>query len=139
MKEGNRAFVLQRNPPALVGFDMSTNPLAFGNFPSDILETCASPTFLQSYDAGEGERLFVTCFDAGQVYVFDPSVPRLIQVINAGRGPAGLVFPQQPGSHPVAYVVGFSANDIGVIDLMPGSPTQFHVVQRIGFPSVVPR
>lgn len=139
LPEGNRAFVLQRTPPALVGFDTSTNPLAFGNFPSDVLETCASPTFLQAYDSGEGTRLYVTCFDAGQIYVFDPYVPRLIEVINAGAGPAGLAFPRQLGEHPVAYVVGFSANDIGVIDLMPGSPTQYHVVQRIGFPSVVPR
>jgi DNA-binding beta-propeller fold protein YncE len=141
LPDANRAFVLQRVPPALVGFDTSKDPLAFGNFPSDVLETCAGPTFLQAYDTqeGEGTRLYVTCFDAGQVYVFDPYVPRLIQVINAGRGPAGLAFPSKPAAHPVAYVVGFSANDIGVIDLMAGSPTQYHVVQRIGFPSAVPR
>ena len=87
-------------------------------------------------------RLFVTCFDAGQIYVFDPYVPRLIAVINAGRGPAGLAFPRSPRPdrpERLAYVVGFSANDIPVLDLTPGSPTQYHVVQRIGFPSLEPR
>ncbi|HVR01810.1 MAG TPA: hypothetical protein VMT47_06745 [Polyangia bacterium] len=139
---GNRAFVLQRVPPALVGFDVSKDPNAFGNFSSEVLETCAAPTFLQSYDSGEGTRLYVTCFDAGQIYVFDPDVPRLIAVVNAGRGPAGLAFPRTPRAdrkERLAYIVGFAANDIGVLDLTPGSETQYHVVQRIGFPSLVPR
>ena len=39
----------------------------------------------------------------------------------------------------LAYVVGFSANDISVLDLTPKSATQYHLVQRIGFPSVNPR
>ena len=135
-----RAFVLQRVPPALVGFDISKDPQAFGNFSTEVLETCAAPTFLQRYDAGEGTRLYVTCFDAGQIYVFDPSVPRLIAILNAGRGPAGLAFPDQPrADHALGYIVGFSANDISVVDLTPGSSTQYHIVQRIGFPSLVPR
>jgi hypothetical protein len=142
LPEGNRAFVLQRTPPALVSFDISTDPHHFGNFSSEVLETCSGPTFLQSYDAGEGMRLFVTCFDAGQIYVVDPYVPRVISVLNAGRGPAGLVFPETLRTdrpERLAYVVGFSANDISVLDLTPGSPTQYHLVQRIGFPSVNPR
>jgi hypothetical protein len=140
--QASRAFVLQRTPPGLVEFDASTDQRAFGNFPSKVLETCAGPTFLQAYDAGEGTRLYVTCFDQGQIYVFDPYVPRLISVINAGRGPAGLAFPRTfRGDRPerLAYVVGFAANDVPVLDLTPGSATQYHVVQRIGFPSPVPR
>jgi DNA-binding beta-propeller fold protein YncE len=140
--QNTRVFVLQRVPPALVEFDMSTAPDAFGNFPSEVLETCAGPTFLQSYDAGEGARLYVTCFDQGQIYVFDPYTPRLIQIINAGRGPAGVAFPQAPRAdrkERLAYIVGFSANNLSVLDLTPGSPTQYHVVQRIGFPTVQPR
>jgi hypothetical protein len=140
--EASRAFVLQRVPPALLVFDASTDPRAFGNFASDVLETCAGPTFLQAYDSGEGTRLYVSCFDQGQIYVFDPYVPKLINVINAGRGPAGLAFPRtlrpdRPAA--LAYIVGFSANDVPVLDLTPMSPTQYHVVQRIGFPSLEPR
>jgi hypothetical protein len=136
-----RAFVLQRVPPALVVFDASTDPRAFGNFPSDVLETCAGPTFLQAYDSGEGTRLYVTCFDQGQIYVFDPYVPKLVSIINAGRGPAGLAFPRtlRADRPALAFVVGFSANDVPVLDLSPGSATQYHVVQRIGFPSAEPR
>jgi hypothetical protein len=148
-EDGNQqretAFVLQRTPPALIEFDSSTNPSFFGNFASTVLETCAGPTFLQAYDAGEGTRLYVSCFDQGQIYVFDPYAVRLISIINAGRGPAGLAFPPGPRlvtknqSASLAYIVGFSANDVPVLDITPGSPTQYHIVQRIGFPSLEPR
>jgi len=153
MPEGNRAFALQRVPPALVGFDISRPPDPYGNFPTDVLETCAGPTFLQRFDAGDGARLYVTCFDQGQIYVFDPYVPRLLTIINAGRGPAGIAFPQEPAkgngnngtdgttkAGPVlAYIVGFSANDIPVLDLTPDAETRYRIVQRIGFPSPEPR
>ena len=39
----------------------------------------------------------------------------------------------------LAYVLNFSQNDVSVLDLAPGSPTQYHVIQRLGFPSVTPR
>ena len=136
-----RAFVLQRSPPALVGFQGST--------PTDVLETCGSPTFLDKYpderdpmdkdnpnsDVRE-TRLFVTCFADGEIYVYDPSIPRLVKTFLVGRGPSGLVFDKP---RKVAYVVGFGDNNISVIDLDPANTTQYHVVQRIGFPRVTPR
>ena len=127
-----RPFVLQRTPPALVGFD--------GTLPVSVLETCSSPTFLYKNTAGEGlgDRLFVNCYDTGEVYVFDPSVPRLEATFQVGRGPAGMVFPQGETAT-IAYVVGFGDNNVSVVDLRPGSPTEYHVIQRIGFPSEVPR
>jgi hypothetical protein len=125
-----RPFVLQRTPPALVMFD--------GTLAVSALETCQGPTFLYKSDAGIGDRLFVNCFDTGEVYVFDPTVPRLEATFTVGRGPAGMIFPKV--AYPqVAYVIDFGDNDISVVDLQPGSPTEYHVIQRIGFPSEVPR
>jgi hypothetical protein len=126
-----KAFVLQRSPPALIRFQDQYTP-------TDILETCSSPTFLDKYDSGVGERLFVTCFADGEIYVYDPSLPRLVKTFPVGRGPSGLVFDNTHGRN-VAYVVGFGDNNISVIDLAPGSPTEYHVVQHIGFPRVTPR
>jgi hypothetical protein len=143
MPDSPRAYLLQRVPPALVGFDIANGAGGlFGNIPSDILETCQSPTFLQIDPTKTSPDLYVTCFDAGQVYVFDPAVPRLTNVVDAGRGPAGLAFAPGPSSVDkklLAYVVGFSANNISVLDLTPGSPTRYHVIQRIGFSSPNPR
>jgi len=127
-----RAFVLQRSPPALVGFQGAT--------PTDVLETCGSPTFLDKYPDESPDppetRLFVTCFADGEIYVYDPSIPRLVKTFLVGRGPSGLVFDEP---RKVAYVVGFGDNNISVIDLDPAHETQYHVVQRIGFPRVTPR
>jgi hypothetical protein len=134
-----RAYALQRLPPDLVGFDISTNESGATNAtPTDVIETCSSPTFLYQHDTGggEGPRLFVNCFDTGEVYVFDPAGPTLLTTFGVGRGPAGMVFDT---ARPLAYVLDFSQNDVSVVDLAPGSPTQYHLVQRIGFPSVTPR
>jgi YVTN family beta-propeller protein len=135
--DANRAFMLQRVPPAVIGYDIAMGAGGlFGNVPTDIIETCMAPTFLQKDGVGIDTRLYVTCFESGQVYVIDPFVPRLTNVIDVGRGPAGLAFDD---TRQVAYVVGFSASNLSVVDLKPGSPTQFHVIQRIGFPSPTPR
>jgi hypothetical protein len=158
--EPNRAWVLQRVPPALIGFDLGMDPTGANRImPSNIVETCDSPTFLQSRNVNGGAcvlgangaptipcRFFITCFQSGQVYAFDPYTPRITDIIEVDRGPAGLAFGPDPGTPGVppsqttrAYVVGFSENNISVIDLQPGSPTEMHVIMRIGFPSTVPR
>jgi hypothetical protein len=127
-----QAFVLQRSPPALIRFlDQYT--------PTDVLEACSSPTFLDKYTNSAGEtRLFVTCFADGEVYVYDPELPQLVKTFSVGRGPSGLVFDNTHGRE-VAYVVGFGDNNISVIDLVPGSPTEYHMIQRIGFQRTTPR
>jgi DNA-binding beta-propeller fold protein YncE len=127
-----RTFVLQRVPPAVVGFD--------GTIPTSVLETCSNPTFLYRYAADPylGDRLFVNCYDTGEIYVFDPSVPRLEATFQVGRGPAGMVFPKSDNER-YAYVIGFGDNNLSVVDLQAGSPTEYHVIQRIGFPTEVPR
>ncbi len=100
--------------------------------PSALLETCSSPTYLYQH----GTRIYVNCFDTGEIYVFDATIPTLVTSFQVGRGPAGMVFDPKL---PVAYVLDFSQNDIVVVDLAPGSPTEDHVIQRIGFPTITPR
>jgi hypothetical protein len=146
--EMHRTFLLQRTPPVLLGFD-TTNP--GNNVAADILEMCNGPTFLDvnpPYVPGDtrgNKMLFVTCFEAGEVYVVDPYVPQLVAIIEVGRGPSGLAFsppaapPAAPDAGARAYVVGFGSNNVSVIDLDSNSPTQYHVIQRIGFPNPVPR
>jgi hypothetical protein len=79
----DRMFILQRVPPAIVALDAATQT------PFSVTEVCQGPTNLtQHRDAtGRTVALFVTCFDAGEVYVIDPWVPRVRNVIAIGRGP----------------------------------------------------
>lgn len=143
-----RVFALQRVPPALVGFDVArTMSGATTAVPTDVTETCSSPTFLYQYPPSDltrpdhattdnPTRLFINCFDTGEVYVFDPAVSSLITTFIVGRGPAGMVF---DSANRVAYVLNFTQNNVVVVDLDPHSQTQYHVIQRLGFPTVTPR
>jgi hypothetical protein len=128
--DDRHTFILQRSPPSLIAF--------LDGVPTAVLETCSSPTFLDRFEFGMGigPRLFVTCFNDGEVYVYDPAVPRLVRTFPVGRGPAGLVKDER---RQVIYVVGFGDNNISVVDVAPGSPTEYRVIQRIGFPRTTPR
>ena len=129
----DRLFILQRTPPALVAIDASTLT------PFSVIEVCQGPTNLvQQLDSTGGTiALFVTCFDAGEIDVIDPWVPRVRTIVPVGRGPIATVL--DPNDPTRAYVVGFGGNNIAVVHLDPAIPGNDRVIQRIGFPSVTPR
>jgi DNA-binding beta-propeller fold protein YncE len=140
---GDRGYVLHRayadrlhaeyNPPSVVAIDRSPDSRGDPqNRPIAAVEVCAGPTQLAWHDAGRGPRLFVNCFEGGQVYVLDPNLMVIDAIIEVGAGPADLQF--SPADATVAYVAGFANNNVSVIDLRPGDPTEYRVVQRIGFP-----
>jgi DNA-binding beta-propeller fold protein YncE len=143
--DGNEAYVLHRNSPDVT---TSTDPAALvvlnrrpgpngepANQPSAILEICSGANEMQFHDAGRGSLLYITCFEGGQIYVVDPQAPLVVGIIEAGHGPTSLRFsPTDPTS---AFVVDFADNDVSVIDLKPGSQTEYMVVQRLGFPHAV--
>jgi hypothetical protein len=141
-----RAYLLHRNafgrsnPPALAEVDRSLDEQGKPrNRGIGLVETCTGATELHLYDPapgkpGGGPRLYVVCFEAGQVYVIRPSPLEVTGVINVGRGPTTMVF--SPKHEGIAYVAGFSDNNVSVLDLRPSSPTENRVVQRIGFPSL---
>jgi DNA-binding beta-propeller fold protein YncE len=140
LPDQHQAFVLHRNdadvptnPAALVVLDRSLGsdgmPL---NTPIDVLEVCSGPTAMQMFNAGRGNRIYITCYDDGYIYVVEPNALVVTSVIDVGAGPTSLVFsPTDPG---VAYVASFANSHLSVIDLVPGSPTENHVVMRMGLP-----
>ena len=133
--DGTRAFVLHRNdaestanPAALVVLDRHGSP---ANTPIDVLQVCSGPTAMQMHPAVRG-RIYITCYDDGQIYVVDPDALVVTSIIEVGAGPTSLVFSQVDAG--VAYVASFANSHLSVIDLAPGSPTENHVVMRIGLP-----
>jgi YVTN family beta-propeller protein len=139
-RRGGKAVVLHRNsaesmadPPALVVLDRAR--LADGtvpNTPLAVLPICNGPTDMHLHDAGRGIRIYVTCYDDGQIYVVDPDRLVVVAVIDVGAGPTSLVFP--PSEPRWAYVASFANSHLSLIDLNPGSPTENRVVLRIGLP-----
>ncbi len=135
--EFDRAFVLHRNsagnPAALarmaLGLDSRGRPQLE---PTLAIDVCAGPAELLLHNAGRGDRLYIPCFEAGQIYVVDPDLMVVTNIVEAGRGPASLAF--DPNDPTTAYVIGYVDNNVSVLDLRPGSLTEARVVQRIGFP-----
>jgi len=143
--DGNQAYVLHRNTPEST---TSTDPAALvvldrrpgsngepSNQPGAILEVCSGPSHMQFHNAGRGSLIYITCFEGGQIYVVDPQEPRVVAIIEAGHGPTALTF--SPADPTIAFVAGYADNDVAVIDLEPASPTEYMVVQRLGFPHTV--
>jgi DNA-binding beta-propeller fold protein YncE len=133
-----RAYVLYRNDS-----DVSANPAALvvldrhikndgtpANTPIDVLEVCGGPTAMQWNTVQD--RIYITCYDDGQIYIVDPTALVVTAIIDVGAGPTSLVFPS--GNTGVAYVASFANSHLSVIDLVPGSPTENHVVMRMGLP-----
>jgi DNA-binding beta-propeller fold protein YncE len=143
-----RAYLLHRNGRDLRGIDLARdNPAALlaidrspdaqgrpANRTVDVLEVCAGATELHWHNAGRRPQLYAVCFESGQIYVVDPDLMEVSAVINAGRGPTSLRF--SPTDLTIAYLTGFSENNVSVIDLTPGSPTEHKIIQRIGFPTL---
>jgi hypothetical protein len=139
-EQREQAFVLHRqyavrgefNPPSVVAIDRRPDSSGLPlNRPVGVVEVCNGPNRLLEHDAGRGPHLFVNCFEGGQIYVVEPNLLTVEAVIEVGAGPAELVF--APNDPTVAFVAGFASNNVSVIDLRPGSPTEFRVIQRIGF------
>ena len=135
------AFVLHRNgasrdnPPAVVAIDRSSNAAGQpSNRAIGLVETCSGATRMRWHDAGRGPHILVVCFESGQVYVIEPQRLTVAAVINTGRGPNELAFSEKEPQ--VAYVTGFGDNNVSVVDLQPGSRTEYKVIQRIGYPHV---
>lgn len=138
--EGNRAFVLHRNDTNTMANAaaievLDRTPLADGtpsNTPIDVLQVCSGPAVMQKApDAARRNRLFVTCYDDGRVYVVDTHALAVTAKIDVGAGPTSLVF-SNDGT--VGYVASFADSHVSLIDLRPGSRTENRVLLRIGLP-----
>jgi DNA-binding beta-propeller fold protein YncE len=138
--DGSKAWVLHKNdasistsPAALVAIDRrrtgwNGEP---ADTPIDFVQVCGGPTEMQMHDAGRGNRIFITCYDTGQVYVVDPIYMTVTAIIDVGAGPTSLVFSPTEAK---AYVASFFNSHLSVIDFAPGSRTENHVILRMGLP-----
>lgn len=78
------------------------------------------------------KRVFVVCFDARTVIVYDPAERRVDGVIRTGRGPHAFVMDP---IYPIAYLGHFTDSYIGLVDLDQSHGTTFGtIVTTIGIP-----
>jgi hypothetical protein len=119
-----RVFFASRTPPSLIvgeigepsaSGDGSYDPdrlVITGNVP---LQAGASTVYLAPIVDGSGRyalRVFITCFDSNEIFVYDPDAGRIENVITTGPGPFAMAFDP------------FSLDDVAQRNLVPGDSRQ---------------
>lgn len=137
--KGDRLYLVNRAPPSLQVYDTS---LGSTGTPKNALlgssDLCRGGTAAAVAGAESDERVYVTCFQDGQIYVVNPFGQSQVEdIISVGRGPytaVAAVLPTMPLPSQFLFVSNFLEDTIAVIDITPGSPTRHRVVLRIGTP-----
>jgi DNA-binding beta-propeller fold protein YncE len=127
---GQRLYLVNRRPPSLQVIDTSLDETGFPkNQTIGATDICRQASTVAVADAGDGERVYVSCFQDGQVYVINPrNRVEAEDIVLVGRGPYAVA--AAPGRKKL-YVTNFLEDSIAVLDLSPGSPTRNRVVLRI--------
>jgi DNA-binding beta-propeller fold protein YncE len=130
---GDLAYVMNREPPSVALLDTSIQETGVpNNTISGGTDLCREAASMVVAGAGDAERAYVTCFQDGEVYVVDPRAGGEVEAVTpVGRGPFDLA--AAPGRGRL-YVSNFFEDSIAVMDLVPGSATQYRVVLRIRNP-----
>lgn len=125
-----RVFFASRTPPSLVigeigepsaSGDGSYDPdrlVISGNVP---LQAGASKVYLAPIVDAAGRyalRVFITCFDSNEIFVYDPDAGRIENVITTGPGPFAMAFDP------------FSLDDVAQRNLVPGDSRQQDAVLK---------
>ena len=128
--DGERAYIINRDPSMLQIIDTSLAPDGKPvNELTNGVEICAGAAVLAIADAGEGDRLYVSCFSLGQVWVLDPVALSVDAIVDVGRGPHSIV---ASPTRKRLYVANFLEDTISVLDITPGAETENRMVLRLG-------
>lgn len=162
-----RVFIANRSPASLLVGEVGGTVTTTGAYDPDKLEIFRSEALsagpsrvylapIVDKDGAYALRVFVVCFDAAQIFVFDPDAGRLENVIRVGPGPFAMAFdpfdPAEVARHaPVpadkrlggattryrfAYVASFTQSFVQLLDLDRRKPETFErVVFTLGEPT----
>lgn len=158
--DAKRLYLVNRSPPSLQVWDTTIGPTGTPNNrllgSSDLCREGSAVAVagaridrdnIDKID-NSNERVYVTCFQDGQIYVVNPFGQSQVEdIISVGRGPYTAValrtedpLPPAPPAPPppplpnYLFVSNFLEDTIAVIDITPDSPTRHRVVLRIGTP-----
>jgi DNA-binding beta-propeller fold protein YncE len=130
------AYVVSRFPESLLFLD--TTPNAVGTPADDFIDAVEveeGPAVLAVGPPGGPEParglVYVSCFRARKVFVIDPVLREIVDVILTGEGPHTMVFDPV---RPLAYLAQFTESTIAVLDVDRTSPTFHQRLLTIGIP-----
>jgi hypothetical protein len=129
--DSSRMYLINRDPPSLQIFDTAIDEQGTpANVAIGAADLCREANLLADVNSGDGDRIYVTCFQDGVIDVLDPNGGgTLIDQIETGSGPYAVAASVARNK---IYVTNFLEDTVSVIDIAPGSPTRDRVVLRIG-------
>jgi hypothetical protein len=131
-QNGDRAYILNRDPPALHIIDTSLDEAGLPrNNLLNAVVLCEQPASLAVSTVGNRERVYVSCFNVGEVWVIDPEAGERIAFTLVGRGPNALKVVDFQGT-PRLFVGNALEDTLAILDLTPGSEFENRVVMKLG-------
>jgi len=129
--DGNRMYLINRDPPVLQIFDTSPNEGGLArNQLVGATDICREGSMLDVMDSGDGDRAYLSCFSDGTIYVVDPrGLSQVEDIIQTGRGPYAVT---GVPARKKLFVSNYLEDTVAVIDTTPGATTMNRVVLRIG-------
>lgn len=131
--DGSRVYVAHRAPSSVLFIDPAYE--IYGrrqDYIYNIVEVGRGPSVLRVHSFEDGTYLvYVVCFEANQIFVLDPDLETVIDVIQTGKGPHSLVFDP---IRKLAYIAHFTESTIGVINMDPKSPSFHRLIFTLGIP-----
>lgn len=128
---GDRAYMINRFPPSMMVYDTSIDEVGQpANRLVTAVDVCREASAVALADSGDGDRVYVSCFQNGELYSIDPRGRGIVEAVTTlGRGPFGVA---AAPSRRLLFVSTFVDNSIAVVDIDPVSADRYRVVMRIG-------
>lgn len=129
-EDGSRLYVINRAPAFLHVYDTEDGPDGFPrNAFAGGVELCTDASNIAVADLGRGDRVYVSCFPNGQIWVVDPRAQIVESIVDVGRGPNAVALAPERG---LLFVGNFLGGTVSVVDVRPGSPNENRVLLRLG-------
>ena len=128
--DGNRAYIVNRLPPALYVYDTSIGDEGLPvNQALGQIELCEQPSAIRIVDAGGGPKAYLPCFATGRLWIIDLGTLTVEAAIDVGTAPDGIAVST---TRKQAYVTNYADDTIAVVDIDPTSPTFDQAIIRLG-------
>jgi YVTN family beta-propeller protein len=131
--DGSRAFVTNRDPSSVVVIDTALRE--DGGFNGQVLGTIelgSGPSKIAVQPLDDGRYLVLAvCFNAEELFVVDPDLRAVVDVLVTGMGPHTIVPDPARGR---AYLLNFGESTVWVVDLNPRSVHFGRSLLSIGTP-----
>lgn len=129
-----RLYVAYRNPNALLVVDVA--PTQSGephDTLADVIGLGGRPAQIAVAAVGPGGRdlVFVSCHGTDDIWVVDPALRRVVDVIRLPHSPYAITVVDVPGRGPTLYAALFSTHRVVVVPLAPGADGRFAVTETI--------